>query len=191
MNSQRILLAWLILVEQQYLIPLQAGKSEAYAAFNRKAFSDASDIIIEVEAGATGDSLSSHLATIYENAPDDYKAETNKFIFIMTISNLLNNDWGREFLLYDAKSYLRQLKVPLLTVNGEQDIQVPGKSNYDAFRKFKYSSKAKKQNKYIIAEGLNHLMQSCTTCTIEEYGEIRETFSVDVLEAMTEWINKL
>lgn len=180
-----------ILIEQQYLIPLQAGKSEAYAAFNRKAFSDACEIITTIDEGSAGDSLSSHLAQIYDSAPDDYKAETNKFIFIMNINNLLNNDWGREFLHYNAETYLRQLNVPMLTVNGEMDIQVPGQSNYDAFRNFKYTSKAKKQNSYILADGLNHLMQHCTTCTIEEYGEIEETFSIDILEAMTEWIKNL
>ena len=76
-------------------------------------------------------------------------------------------------------------------MNGEKDIQVPGQSNYDAFRNFKYTSKEKKQNKYILGEGLNHLMQNCNTCTIEEYGEIEETFSIDVLTAMTEWILNL
>ncbi|MFZ9028940.1 MAG: alpha/beta hydrolase family protein [Crocinitomicaceae bacterium] len=180
-----------ILVEQQYLIPLQAGKTEGYAEFNRRAFNDASEIISTVDEGSAGDSLSNHLARIYEDAPDDYKAETNKFIFIMNINNLLNNDWGREFLQFQADTYLRQLKVPMMTVNGEKDIQVPGKSNYDAFRNFKYTSKAKKQNKYILADGLNHLMQQCTTCTIEEYGEIGETFSVKILEDMSRWIKSL
>ncbi len=180
-----------ILIEQQYLIPLQAGKTEEYAEFNRRAFNDACEIITTVDEGEAGDSLSNHLASIYDEAPDDYKAETNKFIFIMNINNLLNNDWGREFLQFHADTYLKQLKVPMLTVNGEKDIQVPGNSNYEAFQNFKYTSKAKKQNKYILADGLNHLMQHCTTCTIEEYGEIEETFSIDVLEAITEWILNL
>lgn len=180
-----------ILIEQQYLIPIQAGKTEEYAAFNRKAFNDACEIISTVDEEEAGDSLSNHLAAIYDEAPAEYKAETNKFIFIMNINNLLNNDWGREFLQFHAETYLRQLKVPMLSVNGERDIQVPGQSNYDAFRNFKYTSKAKKQNKYILADGLNHLMQHCNTCTIEEYGEIEETFSVDVLEAITEWIKNL
>lgn len=180
-----------ILIEQQYLIPLQAGKTEEYAAFNRRAFNDACEIISTVDEGEAGDSLSNHLATIYDEAPAEYKAETNKFIFIMNINNLLNNDWGREFLQFRADTYLRQLKAPMLSVNGEKDIQVPGQSNYDAFRNFKYTSKEKKQNKYILGEGLNHLMQNCNTCTIEEYGEIEETFSIDVLTAMTEWILNL
>lgn len=180
-----------ILIEQQYLIPLQAGKSEAYAAFNRDAFKDACSIVTQLSQGMAGDSLSNHLGRLYETAPEEYKAETNKFLFIMNINNLLNNPWGREFLSFEAEDYLKKLNVPLLTVNGEKDIQVPGASNYNAFRKFKYSSKARKKNKYILAEGLNHLMQHCNTCSIEEYGDIEETFSVEILDAMTHWIKGL
>lgn len=180
-----------ILIEQQYLIPLQAGKSNAYAEFNRDAFKDACSIVSELEPDKIGDSLSTYLGQLFDKAPEDYKAETNKFLFIMTFNNLLNNEWGREFLSYKAEDYLSKLKVPLLTVNGEKDIQVPGQSNYDAFRQFKYSSKAKKKNKYVLAPGLNHLMQHCVTCTITEYGDIEETFSEDVLEAMVNWIKNL
>lgn len=180
-----------ILIEQQYLIPLQAGKSEEYATFNKNAFRDACSIVSQLDQGTAGDSLSSHLGQLYESAPTDYKAETNKFLFIMNLNNLLNNDWGREFLAYEAEDYLSQLKVPLLTVNGERDIQVPGESNYSAFSQFKYPSKAKKKNKYVLAEGLNHLMQHCNTCAIDEYGDLEETFSVDILDTMTEWIKNL
>lgn len=180
-----------ILIEQQYLIPIQNGKSEEYARFNEKAFSDACSIISEVGPDKAGDSLSSYLGNLYEDAPNDYKQETNKFVFIMSFNSFLNNEWGREFLSYEAAAYLHILKVPLLSVNGSRDIQVPGNSNYDAFRNFKYRSKAKKKNKYVLAEGLNHLMQRCTSCTIEEYGEIEETFSIDVLNMMTDWIKSL
>ena len=180
-----------ILIEQQFLIPLQAGKTEEYASFNRRAFNDACEIISKVDKSEAGDSLANHLAAIYDEAPDDYRAETNKFIFIMNMNNFLNNDWGRDFLNFRAETYLCELKVPMLSVNGGKDIQVPGQSNYDAFRNFKYTSKAKKQNKYILANDLNHLMQRCATCTLEEYGEIEETFSVDILTALTEWILNL
>jgi len=38
---------------------------------------------------------------------------------------------------------------------------------------------------------LNHLFQTCTTCTISEYGELEETVSETVLKEMTLWINGL
>jgi hypothetical protein len=36
--------------------------------------------------------------------------------------------------------------------------------------------------------GLNHLFQTCKTCTIPEYGDLEETFAPAALEAMGDWI---
>jgi hypothetical protein len=43
---------------------------------------------------------------------------------------------------------------------------------------------------YLVLElpGLNHLFQTAQTGTVEEYALIEETFSVDALELMGEWI---
>ena len=38
--------------------------------------------------------------------------------------------------------------------------------------------------------GLNHLLQHCQTCLPDEYGEIRETISPEVLQFVGEWILK-
>ena len=38
--------------------------------------------------------------------------------------------------------------------------------------------------------GLNHLFQHCTSCTVNEYREIEETFSPDALLAISNWLNK-
>ena len=36
--------------------------------------------------------------------------------------------------------------------------------------------------------GLNHLFQNCETGLPNEYGEIEETFSKEVLDVMTTWL---
>lgn len=181
-----------ILIEQQYLIPIQSGKSEEFAKFNSDAFRDACNIVeLFDNQGDAADSLSSHLASMYDSAPEEFRAETSKFLFIMNLNTLLNNDWGREFLDFNASNYLSKVKVPLLSINGERDIQVPAESNYNAFKSFNYPSKASKKNKYVLADGLNHLMQHCTTCSIMEYGEIEETFSEEVMKIMADWVKGL
>jgi hypothetical protein len=38
--------------------------------------------------------------------------------------------------------------------------------------------------------GLNHLFQHCSKCTVNEYGELEETFSAEVLQIMTDWLKK-
>ena len=39
-------------------------------------------------------------------------------------------------------------------------------------------------------EGLNHLFQHCETGQVKEYGRIEETFSPEVLGALTDWITR-
>jgi hypothetical protein len=36
--------------------------------------------------------------------------------------------------------------------------------------------------------GLNHLFQECKTCTIGEYGELKETFSLAALRVLGDWL---
>jgi hypothetical protein len=38
--------------------------------------------------------------------------------------------------------------------------------------------------------GLNHLFQHCITCNADEYAELEETFSQEVLQLMTDWIKE-
>jgi len=36
--------------------------------------------------------------------------------------------------------------------------------------------------------GLNHLFQTCRSCTIAEYGQLEETMAPAALDEMTRWI---
>ena len=42
--------------------------------------------------------------------------------------------WFRYFLTYDPRPALRQVKCPVLAINGEKDLQVPPKENLAAIR---------------------------------------------------------
>jgi hypothetical protein len=37
-------------------------------------------------------------------------------------------------------------------------------------------------------EGLNHLFQKCTKCTVAEYGELATTIEPEVLETIGDWL---
>jgi len=39
-------------------------------------------------------------------------------------------------------------------------------------------------------EGLNHLFQTCKTCTVAEYGQLEESFSPEALRVIREWLEK-
>ena len=78
--------------------------------------------------------------------------------------------------------------MPILVINGSEDIQVPAKQSQEGFRN-NFSEASKPQSKIILMEGLNHLFQTCKRCTVDEYGEIEETFSENALQEMILWIS--
>ncbi len=95
----------------------------------------------------------------------------------------------RFFLAYNPRPVLERVKIPLLALNGENDLQVSAKENLqiisDALKKggskdFTVKSFPK----------LNHLFQTSNTGLVAEYGEIEETIAPTVLETISDWILK-
>ena len=179
-----------VLIEQQYLIPLKMGKSEEYAKWNSNLYAGICTILMDYSIEKSIDPMNVYLREMYKTAPQDYKDQMTEMNFNMALNQFLNNEWGRQFIAFEAKDYLRKMKVPLLVINGSEDIQVPAKSSQAGFLAHT-SKKLKVDIKLILAEGLNHLFQQCTTCSVLEYGELEETFSTDVLLQMTNWIKEL
>jgi pimeloyl-ACP methyl ester carboxylesterase len=177
-----------VLVEQQYLIPLKSGLSEEMAVWNRSVYAGISDLLIRTPAKNRSEVLGTLLDSIYATALPEYKTETSFAQFKMGMMLFANNEWLSQFVRYDASTYLKKLKIPLLAINGGEDIQVPAQSNHAGFEN--HFSVASKQagSKAIVIEGLNHLFQTCKKCDIMEYGDLEETFSPLVLDEMVKWI---
>ncbi len=98
-----------------------------------------------------------------------------------------NSPEVRGIIGYDAGPVLRKLKMPVLALNGSRDVQVPASQNLPAIAAaLKQAGNPDFATKEL--PGLNHLFQSCRTCTVAEYGELEETFSPDALKIMAEWI---
>jgi hypothetical protein len=93
----------------------------------------------------------------------------------------------RSFLFYDPAEALRRLKVPVLALNGSRDLQVPPQQNLPAITA---ALAASGNTDFTVSElpGLNHLFQKCNKCTVQEYGELEETFSTTALEIMGDWL---
>jgi len=119
--------------------------------------------------------------------------EKNRFGFsdyvIDTGIKELLNPWMRYFLTLDTKTYLRQVKCSVLVMNGEKDLQVPPGENVPLIE----TALAEGGNQNVsvmVFTNLNHLFQSATTGSPEEYSKIEETFSPEVLEIMGIWIKE-
>jgi pimeloyl-ACP methyl ester carboxylesterase len=95
--------------------------------------------------------------------------------------------WFGFFLTYDPRPTLMKVKVPVLAINGELDLQVPPTQNLPEITK---ALKASGNKDFTIKElpQLNHLFQTAKTGSLSEYSTIEETISPVALKVMGDWI---
>ncbi len=95
--------------------------------------------------------------------------------------------WFRFFITHDPKTVLRQVKCPVLAINGELDKQVLPKDNLPAIEQ---ALREGGNPDFTIKElaGLNHLFQTAQTGNIDEYARIEETVAPLALETIATWI---
>lgn len=95
--------------------------------------------------------------------------------------------WLRHFISYDPAPALEKLRVPVLAIGGELDLQVPPEVSVDAVRAaLERGGNARVTTR--VFPRLNHLFQTATTGLPAEYGTIEETMSPAVLELIADWI---
>lgn len=97
--------------------------------------------------------------------------------------------WMRFFLVYDPVPTLKEVKCPVLAINGEKDLQVSPDENLPEIEK---ALKEGGNQNYSVKElpGLNHLFQKAQTGSPSEYAKIEETISPDALELIGNWISE-
>ncbi len=112
-----------------------------------------------------------------------WKAEAEKQI------PLLLSPWFRYFIAYNPRPTLEKVKIPVLAINGENDVQVASKENLALIE----AALKKGGNKdYTIKSfpKLNHLFQTSQTGSLDEYTKIEETIAPQVLETIAVWVLK-
>jgi pimeloyl-ACP methyl ester carboxylesterase len=102
----------------------------------------------------------------------------------------VNSAWFRFFLSYDPRPALRKTTIPVLALNGENDLQVAPTQNLPEIeRALKAAGNTHFETK--LLPKLNHLFQTCATGAMSEYGTVEETVSPVALQAMGEWIARV
>lgn len=90
--------------------------------------------------------------------------------------------WLKYFINYDPIQDIKNISAPILMLYGENDTQVPPSLNIPVLEANAPDVKIK------VYPGLNHMMQHSVTGKINEYAEIEETISPEVLEDMKSFI---
>ena len=100
----------------------------------------------------------------------------------------MKNHWIDWFNDYDPTDNIRKTRCPVFALNGDRDCQVISTLCLPALKQLLPPSK-----KHLIKEypSLNHLFQHCTTGLPEEYSQIEETISSEVLQDIATWIKTL
>lgn len=99
----------------------------------------------------------------------------------------MQTPWFRFFLTFDPRPTLRQVRCPVLALNGSLDLQVPPAENLAAITQ----TLAEGGNQDVTVhelDGLNHLFQTATTGSVTEYATIEETFAPAALAIIADWI---
>jgi hypothetical protein len=109
--------------------------------------------------------------------------------YLKQMVTLCSTPWFKYFIQFDPQPYLSKLKkVKVLALNGSKDIQVVPQQNLPAVRSALVAGSTRT---FEVKEmpGLNHLFQTCTSCTVTEYGQLEETMSPSALQTITGWLN--
>ncbi len=116
-----------------------------------------------------------------------------------TIQQVLNNikstinpasyPWLRYFTKSDPAEYFPEIECPVLALNGDKDCQVMAEKNINAIVNGLKNAGHEDVTGKVFPE-LNHLFQHADTGLPNEYGEIEETMSPEVLEIILKWIRE-
>ena len=166
-----------VLKEQQAAILRASGMSEEAVQFSSNANAQLFDIIEASNDRVEADSLMRRLVKGW-----GYNEELTE----QTVSQM-TMPWMYYFLKYDPTEAIVKTNCPALLLNGSKDLQVIASQNLPGYEKI--ISDHGKTN-LILRElpDLNHLFQHCETGSPNEYYEIEETISPEVLELIVEFV---
>ena len=180
-----------LMVKQTYEVVKSAGatdiKAKESAEQNRKLY--------QFVKAYKGDSLEKDLKKFIQNdipEPEELKNinPEQKRAMIEQQSKMFTNPWFTYFLRFDPQPYISKLKIPVLAINGNKDVQVYAKDNLAGWEA-SLKKAGNKNYKIVELEGLNHLFQEAKTGSVGEYSQIEQTISPKVLDLITNWILKL
>ena len=166
-----------VLKEQQAAILRASGMTEEMVQFNGNANAQMFDIIETSNDREEADSLLRQLLKGW-----GYNEELTE----QTVGQMAS-PWMYYFLRYDPTDAIVKTNCPALLLNGSKDLQVIASQNLPGYEKI-IAEHGKTNLTLRELPDLNHLFQHCETGSPNEYFEIEETISPEVLEMIVEFV---
>jgi pimeloyl-ACP methyl ester carboxylesterase len=152
---------------------------------NIKLYKIAMEDIDSTKAAAKLNKVMDDFYISISDSAKNFPANSKENLYRQTSSLL--SPWFRYFLSYEPKVNLSKLKIPVLAVNGENDLQVPPKENLAAIGNA-LKEAGNKNYKLIELPKLNHLFQKSVSGSPTEYGKIEQTIDPIALSTISDWI---
>ena len=166
-----------VLKEQQAAILRASGMTEEMVQFNGNANAQMFDIIETSNDREEADSLLRQLLKGW-----GYNDELTE----QTVGQMAS-PWMYYFLRYDPTDAIVKTNCPALLLNGTKDLQVIASQNLPGYEKI-IAEHGKTNLTLRELPDLNHLFQHCETGSPNEYFEIEETISPEVLEMVVGFV---
>ena len=169
-----------VLKEQQAAILRASGMTEEMVQFNGNANAQMFDIIETSNDRAEADTLLRQLLKGW-----GYNEELTE----QTVGQMAS-PWMYYFLRYDPTDAIVKTNCPALLLNGSKDLQVIATQNLPGYEKI-IAEHGKTNLTLRELPDLNHLFQHCETGSPNEYFEIEDTISSEVLEMIVGFVKKI
>ena len=159
----------------------------------RKSLKQSKDIYTILRKTSDNDKASERIRKVLEannkKSGDKNENDTLNEQKINATIKSLTSPWFRYFLIFNPVQYLSKVKCPVYAINGSLDLQVSSKENLPVIEQAMIFGG---NPDYTIEEipGVNHLFQTATTGSPNEYSKIEETLSPAVLEKISNWVIK-
>jgi uncharacterized protein len=97
--------------------------------------------------------------------------------------------WFRSLLREDPAVHLRAVRVPVLALFGETDVQVAAEVNAPLVERA-LAAAGNEDYEVRLLPGLNHFFQHSASGAVAEYGRIEETIAPQALDLVGDWIGE-
>jgi hypothetical protein len=182
----------MLLLKQARLISEAQGASEKEIRLTEKSNKEIFRVLKYEENETTARKLvrQTLIALSDSLTPDGSQLEESMQQQLLLSVDQLFSPWFLNFIRFDPAIYLKQVKCPVLAINGSKDRQVPAAENLDGIEK-NLKAAGNDNTKIVLFDGLNHLFQTAETGSPAEYATIEETLAPQVMQTISDWIQTL